>query len=59
MEEVLVLFINYIEIKLNRLFILFLGAVYFLNDVSVGDLDGDGEYEIIFKWDLSDFKDNF
>lgn len=31
---------------------------YSANDVSVGDLDGDGEYEIILKWDPSNAKDN-
>ncbi len=31
---------------------------YTANDVSVGDLDGDGEYEIILKWDPSNAKDN-
>ena len=28
------------------------------NDCSVGDVDGDGEYEIIVKWDPSNSKDN-
>ena len=28
------------------------------NDMSVADLDGDGEYELILKWDPSDSKDN-
>ncbi len=28
------------------------------NDASVGDLDGDGEYEIVLKWDPSNAKDN-
>lgn len=27
------------------------------NDASVGDLDGDGDYEIVLKWDPSDSKD--
>jgi rhamnogalacturonan endolyase len=36
----------------------FLNYTYNANDVSVGDLDGDGEYEIILKWDPSNSKDN-
>jgi hypothetical protein len=31
---------------------------YTANDVSVGDLDGDGVYEYIVKWDPTDSKDN-
>jgi uncharacterized protein YjdB len=31
---------------------------YHANDLSVGDLDGDGQYELIVKWDPSNSKDN-
>ncbi|KAF0094248.1 MAG: FG-GAP repeat-containing protein [Puniceicoccaceae bacterium 5H] len=31
---------------------------YNANDASVGDLDGDGEYEIVLKWDPTNAKDN-
>jgi rhamnogalacturonan endolyase len=31
---------------------------YTANDCSAGDLDGDGEYEIILKWDPTNAKDN-
>ncbi|KQR08657.1 G-D-S-L family lipolytic protein [Cellulomonas sp. Leaf334] len=31
---------------------------YRANDASVGDLDGDGQYEIVVKWDPSNAKDN-
>ncbi len=31
---------------------------YAPNDASVGDLDGDGEYEIVLKWDPSNAQDN-
>ena len=33
-------------------------AGYSPNDCSVADVDGDGEYELIVKWDPSDSKDN-
>ncbi|MHA6723991.1 rhamnogalacturonan lyase [Sphingomonas sp. RS2018] len=31
---------------------------YSANDASVGDLDGDGKYEIVLKWDPSNSQDN-
>ena len=31
---------------------------YSANDASVGDVDGDGQYEIVLKWDPSNSKDN-
>ncbi len=31
---------------------------YTPNDMSVGDLDGDGEYELVLKWDPDNSKDN-
>ena len=34
------------------------GYTYNANDASVGDVDGDGQYEIILKWDPSNAKDN-
>ena len=34
------------------------GYTYSPNDCSVGDVDGDGEYEIIVKWDPSNAQDN-
>ena len=34
------------------------GYHYFPNDCSVADLDGDGEYEIVVKWDPSNNQDN-
>lgn len=33
-------------------------CTYTANDASVGDVDGDGEYEIILKWDPSNSQDN-
>ena len=32
--------------------------IYTPNDASIGDVDGDGEYEIILKWDPSNAHDN-
>lgn len=33
------------------------GVTYSPNDASIGDLDGDGDWEIVLKWDPSDSKD--
>lgn len=35
-----------------------LNYTYNANDASVGDLDGDGQYEIVLKWDASNSQDN-
>ena len=34
------------------------GGTYSPNDMSVGDVDGDGQYELFVKWDPSNSKDN-
>lgn len=34
------------------------GCTYSANDCSVGDVDGDGQYELFVKWDPSNSKDN-
>ncbi|GIE97638.1 rhamnogalacturonan lyase [Paractinoplanes rishiriensis] len=34
------------------------GYTYVANDASIGDLNGDGQYEIVLKWDPSNAKDN-
>ena len=44
---------NYFDIKLNRP-----GSQYSPNDCVVGDVNGDGQYEIFLKWDPSNQKDN-
>lgn len=33
-------------------------GVYYPNDCSAGDVDGDGEYEIVLKWDPDNSQDN-
>jgi hypothetical protein len=33
-------------------------AIYSANDASLGDVDGDGQYEVFLKWDPSDARDN-
>ncbi|MDE5998404.1 MAG: rhamnogalacturonan lyase [Muribaculaceae bacterium] len=54
--------LGYIEIPLDRpeLGVDFWGKEYFYNanDASIGDVDGDGEYEIILKWDPTNSHDN-
>lgn len=44
---------EYLALKLNRP-----GSTYTPNDISVGDIDGDGQYELFVKWDPSNSKDN-
>ena len=48
----------YKQLKLDRPAKGALGGTYSSNDCSVGDVDGDGEYEIFVKWDPSNSKDN-
>lgn len=49
---------HYLELKLDRPAAGVLGGTYSPNDCSVGDVDGDGQYEIFVKWDPSNSKDN-
>lgn len=44
---------NYLKIPLTPP-----GASYEANDASPGDLDGDGQYEIVLKWQPADAQDN-
>ena len=48
----------YMKLPLDRPATGALGGEYSPNDCSVGDVDGDGEYEIFVKWDPSNSKDN-
>ena len=48
----------YKKLKLDRPATGAQGGTYSPNDCSVGDVDGDGEYEIFVKWDPSNSKDN-
>ena len=43
----------YYDIKLDRP-----GSIYTPNDMSVGDVDGDGQYELFVKWDPNNSQDN-
>ena len=49
---------NYLRIPLDVPATSSSGAIYSANDASPGDLDGDGIYDIVLKWDPSDSKDN-
>ncbi|MGX7826019.1 carbohydrate-binding protein [Actinokineospora sp. 24-640] len=44
---------NYLDVPISRP-----GSTYTAGDASVGDADGDGQYEIFLKWDPNDQKDN-
>ena len=44
---------NYFNVPLSKP-----GSVYTPNDCSVGDVDGDGQYELFVKWDPNTSKDN-
>ncbi|WP_083964447.1 MULTISPECIES: OmpL47-type beta-barrel domain-containing protein [Metabacillus] len=61
-ENIKVLSNNYLDIPLQKPEdgVTPLGDPYSYraNDASVGDLDGDGEYEVILKWDPTNSKDN-
>lgn len=49
---------GYFDIPLNRPEMSALGGEYSPNDGSVGDLNGDGEYEIVLKWSSRNSRDN-
>ena len=49
---------NYLSLKLDRPATGAQGGTYSPNDCSVGDVDGDGQYELFVKWDPSTSKDN-
>lgn len=44
---------GYLDVRLSNP-----GSSYAANDASVGDLDGDGQLEIVLKWDPANAKDN-
>ena len=48
----------YLQLKLDKPANGALGGTYSPNDCTVGDVDGDGQYEIFVKWDPSNSKDN-
>ena len=49
---------KYLRLPLNRPEKGANGGMYTPNDCSVGDVDGDGEYELFVKWDPDNSKDN-
>ena len=49
---------SYFDIKLDQPAKGANGGTYSPNDMSVGDVDGDGVYELFVKWDPSNSKDN-
>ena len=49
---------GYFDIPLNRPSTGINGGSYSPNDASSGDLNGDGEYDIVLKWDPDNAKDN-
>ena len=62
-EEVAVMSNNYIDIKMQQPTPIKLpdgsdDYTYSPNDMSVGDVDGDGQYEYFVKWDPSNSQDN-
>ncbi len=44
---------SYFDVKLDKP-----GSIYSPNDCSVGDVDGDGDYELFVKWDPNNSQDN-
>lgn len=61
-DEVALLSENYFDIPIQRPEMMTMPdgstCTYSANDATVADLDGDGEYEIILKWDPSNAQDN-
>lgn len=61
-KETKVLSQNYLDVRINKPSSMKMPdgttCTYSANDASVGDVDGDGQYEIILKWDPSNSKDN-
>ncbi|MBR4201624.1 MAG: rhamnogalacturonan lyase [Oscillospiraceae bacterium] len=49
---------SYFDVKLDKPANGSDGGSYSPNDMSVGDVDGDGQYELFVKWDPSTSKDN-